>query len=142
MKNYSFSNYIINLKVNNAITNLTRRANGDFTITQRDEDIFSKRAYNDGEVIFSKRINPSGSVSLTYTQVSSICNILDNTFKQAENGDILPTDVSMEILDILGNKQWEMIDVMMTKPADENFTTTVSDRTYNFICGQVNKTNT
>lgn len=140
VKNYSFSNYIINLKVGDTVVNLTKRSTGDFSINQRDEAIFSKRAMNDGEVIFSKRINKSGSISITYSQVSSACNYLDNLFKQAENGDVIPNDISMEILDVLGNKQWEMIDVMMEKPADENFSQTVGNRSYNFLCGEVTKT--
>ena len=141
VNNYSFSSIIIKLKVLDTVYNLTQRANGDININQRDSEIFSKDVKNDGQVIFSKRIDRSGSAALTYSQVSSVCNDLDNIFKQLEDGIVTPKDLSMEVFDTLGNRQWEMSGVGITKPADEPFGQMVSDRTYSLIFAEVTKTN-
>jgi len=140
INNYSFSNFTINLNVNGDIYNLTKRANGNFTINQSDNNIFSNDAYNDGSIIFSKKLDKRGSVTLIYSQVSSACDDLDSIFKQLENGNIQPTNINGEILDLLGNKQWELISVAIEKPADENIQQSVSDRSYNLICAEVDKT--
>lgn len=138
-RNYSFQNYNINIRVNDEVRNLTRRATGDFSIVQRDENIFSKDVYNDGEVIHNRRINPSGSMTINYAQISPNCDFLDRLHGKMEKGVIKPTDISIEISDSLSNRVWELQYISIEKPADENFSTHVGNRTYNIIASRVDK---
>lgn len=138
-RNYSFQNYNIIMRVNDTTRNLTRRATGDFSIIVRDEDIFSKEVFNDGEVIQNRRINESGSMTINYAQISPNCDFLDNLHKKMEKGVIVPDDVAIEITDNLSNRVWELQAVSIQKPANENFGVSVGNRSYNIIASKVDK---
>ena len=103
---------------------ITGFAEGTFVTATKDEDGFEPSVSAQGDVGIAVRNNTLGTVEITLNQTSPSINMLD---RLASDSTMIPVWVisNNEVKEKSGGTK-----AMITKPADKEYSDTISERTY------------